>query len=193
MPPKARYTKDEIGNAAYQLIRNEGTDALTARSLAAALGTSTAPIFTAFSSIDEVTEWARTKAKALYEQYLSEGFKHPLPFKGAGLAYIRFAKEEPKLFRFLFMEAEGAPVVSHYLPGNDENETAVRSKLEAYGHDKSTAMRIYNHLSVYVHGLATLYACGAMIFTEEDVEEMLSEAYHAFKSKAESEKKEISE
>ena len=52
MPPKARYTKDEIGNAAYQLIRNEGTDALTARSLATALGTSTAPIFTAFSGLN---------------------------------------------------------------------------------------------------------------------------------------------
>ncbi len=191
MPPKVKFSREAIGEAAYELVRKEGRDALTARSLAAVLGTSTAPIFTAFSGIDEVVAAVWERAKTLYEQYLSEGFTHPLPFKGAGLAYIRFAKEEPRLFRFLFMETKGASVVSHYLPGNDANEAAVRAKLEAYGHGTEKAKEIYNHLSVYVHGLATLYACGSTVFTDEDIERMLSEAYHAFKNNAEATKTEV--
>lgn len=190
MPPKPRYTKEEITSVAYELVRREGKSALTARSLAIALGTSTAPIFTAFESIDAVMDAVLKRAEGLYDSYLQEGFANPLPFKGAGLAYIRFAKDEPNLFRFLFMETERTTMLPHYLPGNDAHEAAVREKLQANGHDRETAMRIYNHLSVYVHGFATLFAFGCEVFTEDDIEKMLSEVFRALKDKETDERKE---
>ena len=48
MPPSVRYSREEIGREAYELVREQGIDALTARDLAARLGVSTRPIFTAF-------------------------------------------------------------------------------------------------------------------------------------------------
>ena len=65
MPPKARYTKEQIVDAAYELVRRNGKGYLSARSLAAELGTSTAPIFTAFSSIEELQYAVTERAKAL--------------------------------------------------------------------------------------------------------------------------------
>ena len=108
MPPKVKFTREEILVAAYELLRKKGKEALTARSLASALGTSTAPIFTAFESIDALTDAVRARAKETYDAYLHEGLLHPIPFKGTGLAHIRFAKDEPLLFRFLFIEAKDA-------------------------------------------------------------------------------------
>lgn len=185
MPPKAKHSREEIVNAAYELIRKEGGTALTARRLAAVLNTSTAPIFTAFNSIDSLNDAVLAQGLAHYNRYLSEGLSHPIPFKGAGLAHIRFAKDEPLLFRYLFVECkEDAPVL-HYLPGSGENEERVRSEIERYGYETEHAKRLYNHLSVYVHGLAMLYAYGHTVFDEGDVDRMLSEVFLALKDKTE--------
>ena len=188
MPPKVKFTREEILVAAYELLRKKGKEALTARSLASALGTSTAPIFTAFESIDALTDAVRTRAKEAYDAYLHEGLLHPIPFKGTGLAHIRFAKDEPLLFRFLFVENGTVDPISHYLPGEGENERLVRDTLEnSYGYDTAMAKRLYNHLSVYVHGLAMLYAYGHAVFDEGDIDRMLSEVFHALKSYKEEE------
>ncbi|MBE6656339.1 MAG: TetR/AcrR family transcriptional regulator [Ruminococcaceae bacterium] len=186
MPPKVKFSREQIVDAAYELIRKEGKDALTARNLASALGTSTAPIFTAFESIEALTDAVTARAMARYDAYLSEGLSHPIPFKGAGCAHIRFAKDEPLLFRFLFIEREGQPPVLHYLPGSGYNEERVRGTLESsYGYETESAKRLYNHLSVYVHGLAMLYAFGHCVFDEKDIDGMLFEVFHALKAKNE--------
>ena len=180
MPPKARYTKEQIVDAAYELVRRNGKGYLSARSLAAELGTSTAPIFTAFSSIEELQYAVTERAKALYAEYLRSGLSQTPAFKWAGLKYIQFAKDEPELFKMLFMKnSEGTPP-SHYFPGGDENEPVVRGMLEStYGFGTEHAKRIFNHMSVYVHGLAVLYAQGYCVFTDEDVSYMLSEMFNA--------------
>ena len=187
MPKKAKFTREEITEAAFSLVREEGAKALTARSLAARLGTSTAPIFTVFDSTEALLTAVKERAGALYESYLYDGMKQPLPFKGAGLAYIRFAKDEPRLFRLLFIECDTPSAFStpHYLPGGDKNEEAVRKTLEgSYHYETEKAKFIYNHLTVYVHGLASLYAYGNCTFTEEDIDRMLSEVFVALTAKS---------
>lgn len=46
MPPKAKFTKEQIVNAALDIIRENGTSELTARALGKRLGSSACPIFT---------------------------------------------------------------------------------------------------------------------------------------------------
>ena len=177
MPPKAKYTKQQITDVAYELVRKQGKDALSARSLAAELGTSTAPIFTAFSSIDELLCEVRERAARLYAEYASRVPDGVPKFKAAGLGYIRFAKEEPQLFKLLFMCSDDEQ--THYFPAKYEYEPLVRGHVEEYGYDSERARRIYNHMSVYAHGLAVMYAQGQCIFCDEDVDRMLSELFAA--------------
>ena len=54
MPPKAKFTRSELIQAALDLVRSKGADALTARALGQRLGSSARPIFTVFQSMDEV-------------------------------------------------------------------------------------------------------------------------------------------
>ncbi len=179
MPPKAKYTKEEMTEIAYELVRRQGKEAISARHLAAELNTSTAPIFTAFGTIEELERAVVEKAKRRYREYLEEGLAAELPFKGAGLQYIRFAKEEPNLFKLLFMSENGG-AITHYMPAEDENEPLVRGTVErSYGINEEQAKRLYNHLSVYVHGIAVMYAQGNCMFTDEDVNNMLSEIFKA--------------
>lgn len=182
MPPKKKYTREQIVDAAYELVRTRGEEAFSARNVADALDTSTAPIFTAFANIEELFGAVVERAKETYtNEYIAKGLGEVMPFKGAGRQYIRFAKEEPMLFRMLFMRGAGA-VHSHYMPQDDENEAAVRDALcRTHGIDSETAKKIYNHLSVYCHGLATLFAQGSRIFTDEDIDRMLVEIFVAIK------------
>ena len=159
---------------------------LSARNLAADLGTSTSPIFAAFDSIDEIAALVAARARDLYKRYLDEGLSQDIPFKGAGLKYIQFAKDEPMLFRMLFMRADEDPATeaSHYFPSDFEPEPQVRDTLQSgYGWSEEKAKSIYNHMSVYAHGLAALYAQGRCVFTDEDVSRMLSEVFTALTRK----------
>ena len=66
MPPKPKFTKEEITIAAVNLVREKGENALTARELGARLGTTARPIFTAFKNMDEVKEAVMKKADERY-------------------------------------------------------------------------------------------------------------------------------
>jgi len=182
MPPKAKYTREAIADAAYEMVRRQGGDKLTARSLAGGLGISTAPLFTAFHSIEEIQQEVLQRAMDAYTAYLDRGLRCPLPFKGAGVEYIRFAKEEPHLFQLLFMRGESTTPMTHYMPADFPYEGTVRQAVEhTHGVDEWQAKHLYNHLAVYAHGLAVLFARGQCVFTMEDAERMLSEVFTALK------------
>ena len=83
--------------------------AVTARELGRALGSSARPIFTVFESMDEVLAEVQKRTQAIYRQYVEQGLSDTPAFRGVGMSYIRFAMEEEKLFRLLFM-SEHKPV-----------------------------------------------------------------------------------
>ncbi|MBQ7282435.1 MAG: TetR/AcrR family transcriptional regulator, partial [Spirochaetales bacterium] len=54
MPRKTVIFKKDIIKAAVELVRSDGYESLNARALAKALGCSTQPIFSNFSSMDDL-------------------------------------------------------------------------------------------------------------------------------------------
>ena len=85
MPPKVKFSREEILSAAYELVRKNGKDALSARSLASALGVSTAPIFTAFESIDALTDAVRRVPRLCMMRILPRDFLIPSPLRARDL------------------------------------------------------------------------------------------------------------
>lgn len=179
MPPKAKFTRDEILDMAFYITKEYGIDAVTARELGARLGSSARPIFTVFESMDEVKESVIIKSKELYGQYVEEGLKNQLAFKGVGIAYIRFAIEQPKLFQLLFMRPTQEPTdVSMILPVIDDNyEKILQSVQEPYYLERKAAERLYQHLWTYTHGIATMFATGLCSYTMEQLEERLTDVF----------------
>lgn len=134
MPPKAKFNRNEIIDTALCITREQGIEAVTARELGNRLGSSARPIFTVFNSMDEVKELVILKSKELYGQYVEEGLNQETAFKGVGIAYIRFAIEQPKLFQLLFMmPVEGNKDISMILPVIDDNyDKILKSVQEPY-------------------------------------------------------------
>ena len=184
MPPKAKFTRSDITKRTVEMVRQHGAEVISARNIALALGTSTAPIFTAFESIDELIRAAKEYTLAIYkERYLSLALSSDMPFKAAGMKYVQFAKEEPELFKFIFMSGGDDLPTTHYLPSGDPTSTSVLDAfVGSYDIDAERAKQIYNHMSVYTYGLAVLFAEKNCIFTMEDVDRMLSELFTALKN-----------
>ena len=181
MPPKSKCTREQIINAAFETVRKEGLDSLKARRLAKELGTSTAPIFTAFNSIEEIRDEVVAKANALYGEYIKEGLKQTPAFKGVGMKYIEFARNEPELFKILNINKN---FTDNFLPSYDDNSPEVISLLEnRHGMSNKTAKKLYNHMSVYAFGFASLYAQRIYLFTMEEISRMLTEVYTAMSEK----------
>lgn len=179
MPPKAKFTKQEIMQAAMEIVRERGLEAVTSRELSKRLGSSPCPIFTVFSNMEEVNSEIIHTAKKLYKEYIKDGLKQEQAFKGVGLAYIRFAINEPKLFHILFMQEQLEPTdITHTLMMIDENYTDILNSVkEPYGLQEEDARRLYQHLWIYTHGIATLCATKVSVFTEDEILTMMSEIF----------------
>lgn len=178
MPPKAKFTKDEIIEAAVGIVREEGFPALTARVLGARLGSSARPVFTVFQGMEEVQQAVIRRAKEIYGEYVEEGLSDDIPFRGVGTQYILFSIREPKLFQLLFMkEQKDMPELSGVLPLIDDNYGKILLSIEqSYGLKGSSAERLYRHMWIYSHGIAALCATGMCRFTGEEIKGMLAEA-----------------
>ena len=68
MPPKAKFTRNEIVDTAYELVREQGAEALTAREVAKGLGTSPSPIFALFRDMEELKTAVKERAPRLLRQ-----------------------------------------------------------------------------------------------------------------------------
>ena len=179
MPPKAKFTKDEITAKALEIVREKGESALTARSLGEALGSSARPIFTVFENMEEVQKEVFSAASALYNGYVKEGLSETPAFKGVGRAYIRFAADEPKLFQLLFMrEQQGMPDKNSILSVLDANSDAILKSIEdGYGLSRELSQSLYLHLWIYSHGIAVLIATKVCVMSEKEISDMLTEVF----------------
>ena len=103
MPAKARVTKDMIVDAAFAVARDTGAENINARTVAERLNCSTQPVMYHFATIEELKRTVYAKADRYHSAYLMN-IQSPQKgvMLGIGLNYIRFAIEEPHLFRFLF-------------------------------------------------------------------------------------------
>lgn len=179
MPPKSKFTREEVVEAAVAEVEKSGFDNLTARTLASALGSSPRPIFTVFNGMDEVCAAVVDSAMALYTEYVDEGLRDEVPFRGVGEAYIRFAHEHPKLFILLFMREQTELPDEHSVLGLiDVNaEKILQSVIDSYGLERDKAQRLYMHLWVYTHGIAAAVATGVCTFSDEKA--MITEQFTA--------------
>jgi len=181
MAPKRKITKEEILSGALELAKTDPEKAWNARALAAHLGISTQPIFTHFSGMEEVKESVLRRVAAHFETRMQEEItagKYPA-YKASGMAYVAFAREEPALFRLLYMRSRRDV--------NDEDDKLLEM---VWGFVKDQTgfvgdkVKLF-HLEMWscVHGIATMIATGYLDLDEEAVSMILSDLYHGLVKK----------
>lgn len=182
MPPKTKISKDDIVRTAVDIVRKDGTDALNARTVAAALNVSTQPVFSNFATMEKLKEAVILAADTLCRDYMAREVASAVypPYKANGMAYIRFAKEEKELFKLLYMRdrsnESGAAVEGWDL--TNQMESLVHSNT---GLDGLEVKLFHLEMWAYVHGIATMFATGFFNLDWELVSKMLTDSYLGLK------------
>lgn len=181
MPPKARYSKEEIVNTALGIAAECGMAGLTAKELSVALGTSTSPIFTVFDSMQELQGEVRLAAMARFEAYAHEAMEGMPVFKRVGMKMISFAKDEPRLYELIFMSPNSEVrsfdgIYAHLGSVADECLDAIRGD---YGLSVEDSRTLFEHSWIHTYGIATLCATGMCDFSQDELSAMLSQDFSA--------------
>lgn len=171
MAPRNKFTKDEMLAAAVRVVRKSGVGSLTAQALAKELHISTQPVFTCFGTIGNLKSEAHIAAEKIFDSYIKEGLKEKIPFLGYGMKYFKFAKEEPQLYRMLFLESNENSTLS----GMKHAQDMLRPTLtKIYNINENEANRYFRDMWIASHGLATLLVTGSCPYSEEELQKIMT-------------------
>ena len=181
MPPKPKFTKEEIVAAALELVSEKGIEALTARELGARLGSSARPIFTVFNSMEEVQEEVRAAALKRFESYAEKAMHYTPVFKQVGMQMILFAMEEPKLYQLVYMSENAGATdfegITQQL--GDVAQLCVDVIQRDYGLSAEDAKTLFEHVWIYTFGIGALCATGMCRFSQDEIIQMLGQDFMA--------------
>ena len=170
MAPKVKFQKEEIVKAAADITRVKGINAVTAREVGAALGVSSRPLFTYFDTVDELKKAVWLYAKNLYEECVKDGLKAEIPFLGVGQNYIKFAKEEPELYKYLFLNPP-ADVKGSAMDALKLSQDLVRESLmRIYNMDADTADKW-----LVAYSITTLIVTDGCPYTDREINNLFTE------------------
>ncbi|MCR3955884.1 MAG: TetR/AcrR family transcriptional regulator [Gudongella sp.] len=174
MSPKTRFSKDDIIHAAFEIAKEDGFSAITARSVARRLGSSVAPIYVNFETIEDLIEALVQHVFFISNQLLANQ-TGPNSYENIGRASIQFAREYPVIFRELIMQP------NKYM---ESYETLEKNLLEAMGEEEAMnewtmeeKRRLLFKMRVFQTGLSAMVANDHIPkwLDEKDVEDLLME------------------
>lgn len=155
MPPRTRFTNEDIINAAFAVLRKNGWEEVSARSIAKTLKSSTTPIYTYLKSMKNLESELVKEALRLmrhYQEEVNTGDK----LLNLGVGYILFAMKEKFLFRFIHDEKR----IGLHLQHGEEIWSANLKLLNEYPLMKSISdqqkQRVQFSNWIFLHGLASL-------------------------------------
>lgn len=176
MPPKARYTREEIIEKAFEMTRRKGIDAVVARELGKELGTSSSPIFTAFRNMDELYAEVRKAALKEFEKYVSDALNYTPAFKYVGMKMVEFAMKEPKLFQLVYMKErdEMQTFATLVEECGDTVSVCIDVVQRDYDLSREEAELLFRQAWIHTFGICVLVAGRICQLSKKEISEMLS-------------------
>jgi AcrR family transcriptional regulator len=194
MTQRTFFTKEAIVEAAFTLTREKGWPAVTARSIAKKLGSSTMPIYSSMKSMEEIEAEVRARAEALMLEFQSRDYGGESSLNMA-IGYVTFARDERNLFRFLYIDR---PMRETSASAGTSRRVITAEQFKrgaapvALADQVPTAMQDPRILKswIFTHGLASLVSGGVLDLPDERIRSLLMESGMAFFSEMVASKKE---
>lgn len=163
MPPKRQFDRKRIVQAAFEIARGQGLANLTARGVAENLGCSTTPIYSAFKTMGELEDQVCEASTEVMLQFQTKPYTGS-PLLDLCLGYVLFAKEEPQLFRDMFMNKSQLSEHSREMKTYAFDrlmDTMVSKEPMLAKIDEAKRLELLEMIWTYTHGLAAQINIGA--------------------------------
>ena len=153
MPPEIRYTKEEIIEEAFNLVKEKGISKLSARSVAKRMNMSMAPIYSSFKSMNDLSKAVIKKGKEMAISYTKEYYTDRV-FLNIGTGVVLFARDYPNIYKALFIEGEVYKDVYHDFVNEVSKQMTKDPRFTTMSDKDRTAL--LNKMWIFTHGLASL-------------------------------------
>ena len=167
MPPKKRIFREDILNAAIDVIRRDGAQALTVRAIAGELACSTQPIYSEFGSLDGLKEALPAFAGAKYLHFSAGSYKD------FALGFLNFAQTEKELFKFLYLRRRPGQLLlddANY----DETIRLLQRNLEM---SEPQARELHRRMQFQCYALGVMMATDYLEMSPDQISRELTDFY----------------
>ena len=174
MPRQVRFTKEMICGVAIDIIREEGSAALSARNICSRMGCSVSPIFREYANMDELAADVRRAVELRFAEYMSGVTDFEPAFKEMAVRMVRFSRDEPNLFHYLFLEGKGRDGMA------DDIARACLKQTEHYFNlTPGQAESIYFQLWPFLCGITLLCNKDPEVYSDGYISRLLSTQFQA--------------
>lgn len=180
LPTTTKITKEMILNTAFEIAREKGFEKISNRELAKKMNCSIRPIYYQFKNVEELNKELYKKIERYFYEFLIDNMIKDVPlYKQIGINYIKFAIAENNLFKFLFMteiKDEPSAFITTDEKGFEEVVKAIKISTKLSDKDiKSFHIKMW----IFAHGIANLSATKSVKFTDEQIQDLLSQEFQA--------------
>ena len=182
MSATKKVSKEEIIDAAVEVLRDGGFASINARSVAQKLGCSTQPIYFSFRNMNELRDALTERAILLHTQRVRDSLHahegNDSRYSSYGMGFVKFAAEEKQLFRWLYLEGE------HLCPYRSDImlPEVIRTVVEEFGYSEETAKAFHRDMVYYSYGLAILANTDHLGLTDTELREAFRREFRALTS-----------
>ncbi|MFD0681120.1 MULTISPECIES: TetR/AcrR family transcriptional regulator [unclassified Paenibacillus] len=184
MPPTAVITEEKILKAAFEIVRVQGLEYLTARNIAQKLNCSTQPVYRIYDNMDEVKDRVYGMAVSLMrDQIFSHQDDQNSPALNMAIGFLHFAKQERYIFQFVYLSGYKSFDLSHEVFMGDT--LSMKSMLHSKRFraiDEKKQKNIFIKISIYLTGIGTMINSGTLKMDFHETIEMVREMYEALLS-----------
>lgn len=179
MPAVKKVSREEIVDAAVEVLRDGGFSSVNARSVARKLGCSTQPIYASFRGMEELKAALAERAIELHTCRVRESLRahagNDSRYSSYGMGFVKFAAEEKQLFRWLYLE-DGQT-------GPYQNDVLLAEVIgvieEEFGYSEEVARCFHRDMIYFSYGLAILANTGHLHLTEPELRETFRREFRA--------------
>lgn len=178
MPPKAKFSREQIIQAAFEVTRENGISAVTAREVGKQLGTSSTPVFVAFENMDDLKNEVFNEVNKHYSTFIEEGLNYTPMFKAFGYRMIEYAKDYPNLFKVLFMNSEESKLnYSDMILNFPCSDVCIKAIKDQTNLDDERVKLLFKEVLLTGLGICYLVSSNTCEFTDEQLDEYLGLSY----------------
>ena len=178
MANTTKITKEMILDIAFSIARREGLNSISNRRIAKELNSSIRPIYYQFKNTEELKLELEKKIDTYFYDYLLNNKLGNMPlYKQIGINYIRFSRDEKKLFKILFM-SDNKLLPSGFILDTDYMKIKDIIRISTNLSDKDIKS-FHLKMWLFTHGIATLSANDTVLFTDKQISDLLSYEFQA--------------
>lgn len=167
MPPKQRFSYEDVVEAAFAVVRREGWQGLSARAIAKELNASTRPIYDHLKSMRHIEEEVVKKALAYFVEFINRD-RTGDRWLDQALGYVMFADQERHLFRCIndekHIQAQKKFARTHW--DKLDEELSADPRFKALSKAERDRIRIARWFMI--HGLSFLVSNGWILLPRKE-------------------------